>query len=64
MRNIHKCPIYFEVYKSGVDCSFPNEPSCGRKKGSLLCSHRISEIGMKSCLLEVKELELTKHLKK
>jgi len=63
-RNIHKCPILYEIYKEGIDCSFPSQPSCGRIKGSLLCQHRIKELGMKNCLEEVRELEAISHLKK
>jgi len=64
MRNLHKCPILYEIYKEGIDCSFPNEPFCQRIKGSLLCQHRVKEIGMKNCLIEVREWENLKHLKK
>jgi len=72
MRNIHNCRMWFPEVQTTLDCSYPERKKCRLayvyirpEEGKMklwfqLCTYRMAEIGLSSC---VKEKESLKGLK-
>jgi len=68
MRNIKRCLLFYPDILPALPCSYPDEDKCGRymkiyrrsknrKQAIVLCSHRVKELGRKTCVREQMKLK-------